>query len=333
MVELREVIEQIAVTFGVNINEIYVFPHEAGVWGNTLYEIKIPNYHFLYKQFHSFDDVTISYNPPTVSVKKRLKNSVFFQELALNAMKCKGIIIPKIRLTSRNSFVMDYLDGGSSLKFLLDSGEYVRNMSCLGRAIAQFHNISKCEMNTLEFNDLLLYKIKIQYNYDLIEELTKKNKEIYDELYNELLNLNSSFVLIHGDLNAKNIIVMKSGELGIVDFEHSGIGKRVYDLAYLVAEFVIAAIVYPKERLYRYCIVEFLSAYVKESIQSVFELTSLWNHVAVQILYRLTGPSALVWTSYFSKESLKKMYDVGMRMLGNDFVLSNILSSLDFFID
>ena len=74
-------------------------------------------------------------------------------------------------------------------------------------------------------------------------------------------------------------------------------------------------------------------AYIEESIPSVFELTSLWNHVAVQILYRLTGPSALVWTSYFSEISLKKMYDVGMRMLGNDFVLSNILSSLDYFID
>lgn len=126
---------------------------------------------------------------------------------------------------------------------------------------------------------------------------------------------------------------MESGEFGIIDFEHSGIGKRVYDLAYLVAEFVIAAIAYPKQRVYRYCIVEFLLAYIEESIPSVFELTSLWNHVAVQILYRLTGPSALVWTSYFSEISLKKMYDVGMRMLGNDFVLSNILSSLDYFID
>lgn len=333
MVELREVIEQISVIFCVNINEINVFPHETGVWGNTLYEIKIPNYHFLYKQFHSFDDVTISYNPPNVSVEKRVKNSVFFQELALNAMKCKSIIIPKIRLTSRNSFVMDYLDGGSSLKLLLDSGEYVVNMNCLGRAIAQFHNISKCEMNRLEFNDLLLYKIRIQYNYDLVEGLTSKKKEIYDELHHELLNLNSSFCFVHGDLNAKNIIVMESGEFGIIDFEHSGIGKRVYDLAYLVAEFVIAAIAYPKQRVYRYCIVEFLLGYIEESIPSVFELTSLWNHVAVQILYRLTGPSALVWTSYFSEISLKKMYDVGMRMLGNDFVLSNILSSLDYFID
>ena len=91
-------------------------------------------------------------------------------------MKCKSIIIPKIRLTSRNSFVMDYLDGGSSLKLLLDSGEYVVNMNCLGRAIAQFHNISKCEMNRLEFNDLLLYKIRIQYNYDLVEGLTSKKE-------------------------------------------------------------------------------------------------------------------------------------------------------------
>ena len=146
-------------------------------------------------------------------------------------MKCKSIIIPKIRLTSRNSFVMDYLDGGSSLKLLLDSGEYVVNMNCLGRAIAQFHNISKCEMNRLEFNDLLLYKIRIQYKYDLVEGLTSKKKEIYDELHHELLNLNSSFCFVHGDLNAKNIIVMESGEFGIIDFEHSGIGKRVYDLA------------------------------------------------------------------------------------------------------
>lgn len=104
-------------------------------------------------------------------------------------------------------------------------------------------------------------------------------------------------------------------------------------MAYLVAEFVIALILYPKEMSYRYCIVEFLSAYVKESIQSISGLIYLWNHVAVQILYGLTGPFASAWTSYFSKKNLKQLYNVGMRMFGNDFVLSNALDSLEFFID
>lgn len=322
---------ELELSLGFEAEGIEILSHGAGVWGNTLYEIVFRDQHLLYKQFYSFETVDITYNPPNVAAETRLKISVTMQETALNTIRCEGIVIPEIRGVLENSFVMDYLDTdiGMNLKSLLDTCKNIPRLDCLGKGIAQFHNSSLSEVN---FNELVTYKIGLQYT-SYPEWLPNQYHNLYKELYNELLDPYTNFVPIHGDFNAKNIIVERSGSFGIIDFEHSGLGKRVYDLAYIIADIMISVLIYPEKTIYRRYIASFIEEYIKEAAQYNSELSSLWNHVGVQLLYRLSGPSSTVWTGHFSVEYLDRIKRGGLRMFESAFRLTEINSALNYFVD
>ncbi|MGX7149760.1 phosphotransferase [Enterococcus ureasiticus] len=333
MSNMAKVNEQVADALHIDSGVIEVSPHKSGVWGNILFEIEAPKCHLLYKEFLPFTAVEIAYNPPNITPEKRLKTSVSMQNFARNNVHVIGVEIPKVIVEFPRSFLMDYIEEGLDLKYFLDNGLKIYNPKALGEAIAEFHNSSVPKNDVIETNELLLYKIGIQYCTDLIDGLTDQHRKIYKQLYSELLNFDDSFVPIHGDFNGKNILIDQSGMLGIIDFEHSGMGKCVYDLSYFVAEVVIAAIIRPEKISYRQYIEKFLVAYVKKSKQLESELDSLWSHVAVQMLYRLTGPSAYAWTKYFSTENLDKINRIGVRMIGCNFVLSDISNELKILIE
>lgn len=332
MLELSKAIAEIADMFNDEVEDVKVYPHQSGVWGNSLYEIITPTQHLLYKQFNSFEAVDINYNPPAITAENRLNLSVAMQNMAFNTILCKHIEIPMIRLIFQQSFVMDYLGAGSNLKSLLDKGQNIPNLKSLGKAIAKFHNISRPESALVRINDLVQYKIEIQYNSISISELGTKAERIYKELYSEVID-STNLVPIHGDFNAKNIIVNQSETLGIVDFEHSGLGNRIYDLSYFIADIMITIIIYPNKLSYCQSLVDFVSAYIKESGQNESYFSSLWGHTAVQMLYRINGPSANNWTGYFSKENLSIIRKVGIKMLSTNFTLGSSASQIAFFID
>lgn len=53
MTSLSLVVAQVAGTCNVPRDSVKVFSHEAGVWGNTVYEIDTPSQKFLYMESKS----------------------------------------------------------------------------------------------------------------------------------------------------------------------------------------------------------------------------------------------------------------------------------------
>ncbi|HCD7932429.1 TPA: aminoglycoside phosphotransferase family protein [Enterococcus faecium] len=331
MSELDEAVIGMANQLNIDVKDITVVPHESGVWGNTLYELSTSHHHFLHKCFNSFETVNIAYNPPNIPVHRRLEISVNMQNMALEKVQCSNISIPRIRLVLSKSFVMDYIEEGSNIKKMLDNGHNITGFRELGKALAQLHNSCDSFQILNDINEMYLYKLSIQYSPSSIEGLSKKEKNLYKELHAELLNSQTDFVLIHGDFNGKNVVVKDSGEMCIIDFEHSGCGKKVYDLAYFVADIMISAVASVEKELCFCNIYDFLSSYIRDTNKCEEELRSLWNHVGVQLLYRLTGPPSLSWTGFFSNEKISKIDCIGRRMLGESFDLNSLNRSLEFF--
>ncbi|WP_295344563.1 aminoglycoside phosphotransferase family protein [uncultured Streptococcus sp.] len=311
--------------FGISKDKIKVSKNDSGVWGNILYRLILPEKTVLYKEFISFDLTTINYSPPAVLPRERLEISVKMQELAIKSISDSKILVPKIITVSKTSFIMEFLEPSTNLKRLLDRGDSIPNLAPLGRGIAQFQNSNK-DANFFEFqhNEMLKYKINIQYIPHQSLKLTPEECCIFKELYNEIIKIDEDLPIVHGDFNSKNIIILNSDKLGLIDFEHSGILNRIYDLVYIIADIVIAFVLYPQKVDYIDSIIEFLDAYFTETNLSSNTFKSIWGHTGVQLLYRITGPSSITWTSYFSNEAKNNIKKVGKFLLKQQFIVKNI---------
>lgn len=327
--DLKIMLERLSKYLNCDISSFHIEVHKTGVWGNTLYKIKTYEKKFLYKQFNAFDDVSITYNPPKVSPEKRLETSIYIQNLAFSNIGMGNVIIPQIYVASDVSYIMEYIDSSYTLKELLDSGNTISKLKDFGKSIAKFH--SKC-VDSIGVNMMLKYKMNLQYKPPKNIKLNDEELYIYRILKSECFSSKFPSVLIHGDLNAKNILVTKNSEIVLIDFEHAGLGKRVYDIAYMIADIVISLSLYPYRKEYIYIITTFLLDYINESKLDIKELSFLWGHVGVQILYRLTGPSAIFWTQYFSKIQLEKLEFIGKKLLTTHFSINEIYSTLNFVI-
>ncbi|KXU34362.1 hypothetical protein AXK11_08615 [Cephaloticoccus primus] len=102
---------------------------------------------------------------------------------------------------------------------------------------------------------------------------------------------------VHGDLNSRNILIGKDG-VSVIDFEQGHFGEGVYDLAYLLSEYVIRelrAAADPEPVITaawaKYC-----------QARGCDPDPALWRrlriHLGFQVLYRLVGPSCKVWTGH-----------------------------------
>lgn len=311
--------------FGVSRDKIKISKNDSGVWGNILYKLIIPEKTFLYKEFIRFDLTTINYSPPSVLPSKRLEISVRMQQVAIKSITDSTIFVPRIITVSKTSFIMEFLEPSINLKQLLDSGDSIPNLAPLGRAIAQFQNSNKNDkFAKFQDNEMLRYKINIQYTPHQSLKLTPEECHIYKELYDEILKIEEDLPIVHGDFNSKNIVILNNDKLGIIDFEHSGSSNRIYDLVYLIADVVIALILYPEKVVYTNSIIEFLDAYFMEANLSSNTFKSFWGHIGVQLLYRITGPSSMTWTSYFPDEAKINIKKVGKFLLKQQFTIKNI---------
>ncbi|MGW6129063.1 phosphotransferase family protein [Cellulomonas sp. NPDC055163] len=104
--------------------------------------------------------------------------------------------------------------------------------------------------------------------------------------------------LVHGDLNSANVLVGGCGaRVTVFDFEQAHVGSPAFDIAYLLAEVVVAA----HERGATAALArEFLCAYQDEWGEGAVSEQDVTEHLAGQILYRFWGPSRARWTAYTS---------------------------------
>lgn len=142
------------------------------------------------------------------------------------------------------------------------------------------------------------FKVDLQY--------TRVLQEIPSALHQPARRFISSYLEtvsepIHGDLNSRNILAAEDA-VWIIDFEQGHFGEGVYDLAYLLSEFVIRDLR--------------KGADPQESVNVAWEAYrrarswsgehTAWRrfriHLAFQTLYRLVGPSRTVWTGHLGAE-------------------------------
>lgn len=138
------------------------------------------------------------------------------------------------------------------------------------------------------------FKIELQYTR-LLSELPPGLRAAGERFATDYLQRTGEPV--HGDLNSRNILTA-GGIVCVIDFEQGHFGEGLYDLAYLLSEYVIRDLrlgVDPAATLATawegYC----------EAGDRALDAEA-WRrlrlHLGFQTLYRLVGPSRRVWTGH-----------------------------------
>lgn len=138
------------------------------------------------------------------------------------------------------------------------------------------------------------FKIELQYTR-LLSELPPGLRAAGERFATDYLQRTGEPV--HGDLNSRNILTTE-GTVSVIDFEQGHFGEGVYDLAYLLSEYVIRDLrrrVDPEATL-----MTAWEGYCKARDHALDAETwrRLRLHLGFQTLYRLVGPSHRVWTGH-----------------------------------
>ncbi|MCW5222610.1 hypothetical protein D5041_03030 [Verminephrobacter aporrectodeae subsp. tuberculatae] len=138
------------------------------------------------------------------------------------------------------------------------------------------------------------FKVDLQYTR-LLAEMPASLHASAQGFIGEYLRADAQAV--HGDLNSRNVLVAANG-VSVIDFEQGHFGEGLYDVAYLLSEYVIRDLragTDPEASIHSawnaYC--GACAAPADSSAQRRFRV-----HTAFQTLYRLAGPSRTVWTGH-----------------------------------
>lgn len=155
------------------------------------------------------------------------------------------------------------------------------------------------------------YKVSLQY-FGVVDHLPPPLRARVQVLARDYLA--SDAEPVHGDLNTRNVLYAE-GVAGVIDFEQGHFGDGVYDLAYLMSEFVIGSVRdaqdpavaialawgrYASGR--RWCPGTESAAQdgAGRGVAKGLRYAHYRAHLAIQTLYRLTGPSRHIWTGHLS---------------------------------
>ncbi|QPL06177.1 MULTISPECIES: phosphotransferase family protein [Actinomyces] len=143
--------------------------------------------------------------------------------------------MPRIFEVGKSFFVYEFFKDAQMLQDLLRSEDTAAfDWRSPGEFVARLHEFD-CQhiSNATLRNPILPYKINLQY----MGSRAFKSDSLAGSLKKELLN-DSTGTTVHGDLNTRNILVGPDRVI-MIDFEHFGICRPVYDLAYVVSELFI----------------------------------------------------------------------------------------------
>ncbi|WP_288405470.1 phosphotransferase [uncultured Pseudomonas sp.] len=141
------------------------------------------------------------------------------------------------------------------------------------------------------------FKIELQYT-QVLSELPPGLRKAGEHFADDYLQRTEEPV--HGDLNSRNIL-SANGKVSVIDFEQGHFGEGLYDLAYLLSEYLIRDLrlgVDPEATIAAAWV-----GYCSARNQAID--TEAWRrlrlHLGFQTLYRLVGPSRRVWTGYLDE--------------------------------
>lgn len=120
-------------------------------------------------------------------------------------------------------------------------------------------------------------------------ELTSSIQKLIDEVTLQ------KTCLVHGDFSPKNMLVEKSSNIVLIDFEVAHWGNPVFDIAYCIAHLLLKGWYLKKFKKIFKLIEAFLTAYGKE-------VNNLMPHLGLMLLARMDGKSPV---NYIKDESTK----------------------------
>jgi len=144
------------------------------------------------------------------------------------------------------------------------------------------------------------FKIHLQYT-QLLKELPAQLELPARQFIETYLHCQREPV--HGDLNSRNILIAPDGLVAVIDFEQGHAGEGIYDLAYIVSEYVIGKLGHENE-----------AESLLQRIWKQYAVNRKWEiegeefyrwriHLGFQTLYRLVGPSRQVWTGHLAAKA------------------------------
>lgn len=139
------------------------------------------------------------------------------------------------------------------------------------------------------------FKIDLQYTR-LLPDIPAPLRD--DALTFTALYLTVDAEPVHGDLNSRNILCTEDGQVSVIDFEQGHFGEGLYDLAYLLGEYVIRDLRLGVNPLGHVSLAWESYRRARGWGDAQAEWRRLRTHLAFQTLYRLVGPSRQVWTGH-----------------------------------
>ncbi|EJF91076.1 phosphotransferase [Bartonella tamiae] len=293
-------------------NKIFVKPFtlhkiEGGLF-NKIVKAHLSNSNVFIKKFTNKAEAGC-YPPLPTSAAQRFTVACKWHNMSIEASKmCNGVNVPKIISLYDDLFiiVMDEVKGKPLYEYLLN--DHCIDNEILEKIIfflAKLHNMTINNKNMLysSSNEFKKFKIKLQYNdmfnYIPIEFISKLEKFI-------LNYINTNCDLIHGDINSRNILIEKN-EISIIDFEQGQLGEGIYDISYIISEYVIQGIrlnsdieTMIKKNWYLYCD-------ARKSSDLTNQYAAFRLHLAFQTLYRLKGPSRHIWSNHVNNDKKNKI--------------------------
>jgi thiamine kinase-like enzyme len=247
-----------------------------------------------------------TFPPLPTTASQRFNVASSWHELATKASYlCNPVQVPEVIAlhTDFHVIAMSSVEGQPLYEELKKSTPQCElSLPSLIDWLATFHELSlKPKKPLLEASaPFKCFKIDLQYT-QILSELSDAVQVTSKSFINDYLCREEEPV--HGDINSRNILVADKGKVAVIDFEQGHYGEGIYDLAYILCEYVIRHLeagTSPESLLNMAWSQYSLKRKWGERGEEYFR----WRiHLGFQTLYRLVGPSRKVWTGHLSAEA------------------------------
>ncbi|MGB3510604.1 MAG: aminoglycoside phosphotransferase family protein [Microcoleaceae cyanobacterium] len=316
------IVEKLA-QFGFELNqaEITIREQKGGLF-NQVYFVDA-GYQSWFVKIYLDKNVSKVFQPPQISRQRRAKLAFEVQKLAFELCNRGSLftnILPaKVCFDEADSilFVKGLTPGNDLIEFIAEglppSGYLSGVLQSLGYLHSYTFNLERYISSSMYKNTVFRdYKLGLQYT-NIAKELNSAQREVIHRLVEDYKT--QTYCVLHGDINSRNIIIPKhKNQTGvIIDFEQSHIGNPVYDIAYILCEFLISGLNHVDN-----------SVIIDKQIQSamlryleVFDIFLIANfqrdlilHLLIQGRYRFLGPSKNSWTFYVKETRKTKILEL-----------------------
>jgi hypothetical protein len=288
--------------------DVQLWPADTGVWNNVVIEAVSSQQTYYFKQYREFKDIP-NYSPPSIPAEQRAQVAQIAQTAAAESFIDGYRLVPTVLARDDTAFIMEAVPEADNLLGYLSTGRCPKAITAtLPAALAHFHNTARSEYyidTPLSDNHFRDYKIDLQYR-NVAQSLDPEKGQIlrdFAEWYKQ-----QQECMAHGDLNSKNVLLTSGGTAHVIDFEQAHLGTAAYDLAFILSELFIAEVQHNQNPAFHNLSRIFAERYIGElegyDRSKVAKEATL--HLAAQIIYRFTGPSHKVWTSYVTNEARKE---------------------------